>query len=149
MSDDTPTKMGRPRGPNSKGPDEIDAEMVKRLAGIDCTIKEIADIIGTTPETISDYFAEQVRSGRANGAMSLRRKQFERAMDGNIGMLIWLGKQRLGQRDKVALTGEDGGAVEVNVHEARDLLARKLAAMSERAMHVPDAEMPSAPRLPS
>lgn len=33
--------------------------------------------------------------------MSLKRKQWEMAMNGNITMLIWLGKQNLGQTDKV------------------------------------------------
>ena len=31
--------------------------------------------------------------------MSLRRKQKEVAMNGSVPMLIWLGKQHLGQRD--------------------------------------------------
>jgi hypothetical protein len=31
--------------------------------------------------------------------MSLKRKQFDMAMKGNVTMLIWLGKQTLGQRD--------------------------------------------------
>ena len=33
--------------------------------------------------------------------MSLRRKQYEVAMSGNTSMLIWLGKNILGQRDHV------------------------------------------------
>jgi hypothetical protein len=31
--------------------------------------------------------------------MSLKRKQYEVAMSGNVSMLIWLGKNILGQRD--------------------------------------------------
>ena len=31
--------------------------------------------------------------------IELREKQWEVAMDGNVQMLIWLGKQYLGQRD--------------------------------------------------
>ena len=31
--------------------------------------------------------------------IDLRKKQWEVAMDGNVQMLIWLGKQYLGQRD--------------------------------------------------
>tara|TARA_Y100001963_G_C6497774_1_gene316461 strand:- start:167 stop:364 length:198 start_codon:yes stop_codon:yes gene_type:complete len=31
--------------------------------------------------------------------IELRKKQWEVAMDGNVQMLIWLGKQYLGQRD--------------------------------------------------
>jgi hypothetical protein len=33
--------------------------------------------------------------------MKLRRRQIRAALDGNITMLIWLGKQYLGQRDQV------------------------------------------------
>ena len=32
--------------------------------------------------------------------IALRKKQIEMAMDGNVQMLIWLGKQYLGQQDK-------------------------------------------------
>ena len=32
--------------------------------------------------------------------VSIKRKQFELAMQGNVQMLIWLGKQHLGQKDK-------------------------------------------------
>ena len=31
--------------------------------------------------------------------IDLRKKKWEVAMDGNVQMLIWLGKQYLGQRD--------------------------------------------------
>ena len=33
--------------------------------------------------------------------MSLRRAQYQKALDGNPTMLIWLGKQILGQRERV------------------------------------------------
>jgi hypothetical protein len=35
------------------------------------------------------------------GRVALRSKQFELALAGNPTMLIWLGKQVLGQRDKI------------------------------------------------
>ena len=38
--------------------------------------------------------------GTAAFDLSIRRKQAEVAMAGNVTMLIWLGKQRLGQRDR-------------------------------------------------
>jgi hypothetical protein len=42
------------------------------------------------------------------GRMSLRRLQWKKAQEGNTTMLIWLGKQYLGQSDKQELTGKDG-----------------------------------------
>ena len=39
--------------------------------------------------------------------VELRKKQFEMAMDGNVQMLIWLGKQYLGQSDKPSDIKED------------------------------------------
>ena len=39
--------------------------------------------------------------------MSLRRMQFEKAQTGNTTMLIWLGKQMLGQKDKIETSEEN------------------------------------------
>ena len=38
------------------------------------------------------------------GKISLRRAQFEKAIGGNVAMMIWLGKQHLDQRDKIEQT---------------------------------------------
>lgn len=42
-----------------------------------------------------------LKKGRADGRSSLRRMQFQTAEKGNPTMQIWLGKQLLGQRDKI------------------------------------------------
>jgi len=49
----------------------------------------------------------------AMGKMSIRRLQFEKAKEGNTTMLIWLGKQYLGQTDKAdfQMTEETKGYV--------------------------------------
>ena len=46
-------------------------------------------------------FSDAFKKYSANGRMSLRREQYRLAMDGDRTMLIWLGKQYLGQADKV------------------------------------------------
>jgi hypothetical protein len=46
-------------------------------------------------------FTEYFKKHSASGKASLRRKQFQVADGGNVGMLVWLGKQYLGQTDKV------------------------------------------------
>ena len=38
---------------------------------------------------------------------ALRQKQFEMAMDGDVRMLIWLGKQYLGQSEKPEVVTDD------------------------------------------
>lgn len=45
----------------------------------------------------------------------LRAAQYKAAMEGNTTMLIWLGKQRLGQSDKNELTGKDGERIVIEV----------------------------------
>lgn len=84
---------GRPRK-------DVDPALVERLARIDCTTTEIAAVTGCSTDTLDRRFADVIRRGRELGKRSLRRKQYDLAMKGNVTLLIWLGKQRLGQADK-------------------------------------------------
>lgn len=79
---------------------DIDPEQVRKLAAIGCTHEEIASVVGCSQDTIARRFLEDVEYGRSQGKSSLRRKQWEMAMNGNVTMLVWLGKQYLGQSDK-------------------------------------------------
>lgn len=79
---------------------DIDPEQVRKLAAIGCTHEEIASVVGCSQDTIARRFLEDVEYGRSQGKSSLRRKQWEMAMSGNVTMLVWLGKQYLGQSDK-------------------------------------------------
>jgi len=87
----------------------INWEEVDKLIALQCTRDEIASFIGVDETTLKDairrehgldfpsYFALKRGAGKA----SLRRRQFESALEGNATMLIWLGKQWLGQTDKI------------------------------------------------
>ena len=83
---------------------DIDAKQVELLAGCGCTVEEIAAKLDCTRETIYARFSDSLKKGRAVGKSSLRGKQFEMAMRGNVPMLIWLGKQMLNQRDQLDLS---------------------------------------------
>lgn len=85
--------MGRPLK-------QIDPAQVEKLAALHCTLEEIGTIVGCSVDTLSRRFADAIEKGRAHGKASLKRRQYELAMAGNATMLIWLGKQHLGQRDK-------------------------------------------------
>ena len=78
---------------------EIDEELLYKLALIHCTMIEMADIVGVSQDTLKRRYADIINKGKAEGKMRLRRKQVEVAMSGNHTMLIWLGKQMLGQRE--------------------------------------------------
>lgn len=88
---------GRPRK-------ELDEKLLEELASIGCTTPEMATILDVSEDTLERNFAGILKKGRANLDMSLRRKQVNVANTGNVTMLIWLGKQRLGQTDKVETT---------------------------------------------
>ena len=89
---------------------EIDLKLVYRLALIQCTDEEIAAVLGVSGDVLTDRkkndpaFMEALRGGKANGRRALRRKQWQRAMNGSDTMLIWLGKNLMGQTDKVEST---------------------------------------------
>jgi predicted transcriptional regulator len=86
--------MARPRT-------EIDLRLVQSLARIGCTHAEIGTIAGVSEQTIRRRCRKEVDAGYDEMRMSLRRWQYEKAKEGNVAMLIWLGKQHLGQRDKI------------------------------------------------
>ncbi len=93
--------MARPRK-------RIDAAQVRRLASIGCTTNDIAYVVDCSKDTLERRYAAAIEKGRAEGRTSLRRKQFALAMKGNGTMLVWLGKNLLGQRDRADVTSGEG-----------------------------------------
>lgn len=95
---------------------KIDYQTVEKLASIQCTQEEISNFLGISTRTLQkdEEFLRIYKKGLDNGKMSLRRWQYKKAQDGNVSMLIWLGKQYLGQTDKVE---------NKDTHEIEDLSA--------------------------
>jgi len=98
---------------------EFDLEQVERLAMLQCTYEELAaffdcsvDTIGRRMEDDPDFCGAYKR-GLEKGKMSLRRYQWRAAESGNVTMLIWLGKQHLGQTDKQDI--KHSGEVDIEV----------------------------------
>lgn len=87
---------------------KLDVDQVEKLARIGCTDKEIALLAGISESTLRRRCREALSRGRASLAKSLRRKQLELARKGSVPMLIWLGKQYLGQTDRQEVV-ERGG----------------------------------------
>lgn len=111
--------MSRPRK-------EIDWQDAEKLCVLQCTGEEIAQFIGVSTDTLSRRctevhgvsFAEWIGQKREVGRVSLRRAQWKTAVEkNNPTMLIWLGKQYLGQSDKNShqVSGPDGKPIETKV----------------------------------
>ena len=107
------SKVGRPKA-------EFDLSEVEKLASYHCEDQEIAAFLGVSAKTIQrrkqddPAFLSAIEKGRDKGKLSLRRWQFDAAKKGNITMLIWLGKQYLGQSDKADWT-KDGKPFEFTI----------------------------------
>lgn len=84
---------------------EIDYSTVEKLANIQCTQEEIANFLNISVRTLQrdEEFCRIYKKGQDNGKMSLRRMQFKLA-EKNTAMAIWLGKQYLGQTEKIEQT---------------------------------------------
>lgn len=77
----------------------IDGVLVEKMASWGCKTNEIADWFNCSPETISGRFSVELLKGRTNLKTNLRQWQISVAQAKNVTMLIWLGKQLLGQQD--------------------------------------------------
>jgi hypothetical protein len=91
----------------------IDPIQLEQLASLQCTQPEIAAFFGVSLQAVEKQlakpeFREPYEKGLKTGLISLRRAQMQAALAGNATMLIWLGKQLLGQSDKL----QHAGAVE-------------------------------------
>ena len=81
---------------------KLDYSLIERLAYIQCTQEEIAEIVQVSVRTLQrdDEFCRVYKKAHETGKSSLRRFQWKAAEKGNPTMLIWLGKQYLGQEEK-------------------------------------------------
>ena len=107
------------RGPK---PVQIDWVQFDKLCHIQCTIREIAAWFDCSVDTIErrveqthgKKFAEYYSEKKEKGLISLRRLQYQAAEKGSNVMLIWLGKQYLGQKDRHE-TEITGDAIKISI----------------------------------
>ena len=72
---------------------------VQKLAEIGCKDSEIALWFGITEDTLRYNFSTELMKGRESLKHSLRQAQIRLALSGNATLLIWLGKNILGQQE--------------------------------------------------
>lgn len=111
---------------------KIDWSKVDKMLEAGCTGTECAASLGIHEDTLYNACEREHKTGfsayraqkRAAGDVLLRVAQFKKALGGETSMQIWLGKNRLGQSDKVEtsfpgvskvefeLVGKDNGSNE-------------------------------------
>lgn len=84
----------------------IPPDEVELMASIGCTDREIATYFGLAETTFRSNFSDYLINGRQQLKTSLRRAQLQTALSGNATLLIWLGKQILGQQENPSTSDE-------------------------------------------
>jgi hypothetical protein len=98
----TTAKGGRPLT-------ELNDDKLEAMCKIFATGEECAGVLGIDYDTLNRRLKEEGHGGftdwykkhSSHGKVSLRRAQMKLALEGNATMLIWEGKQFLGQSDKI------------------------------------------------
>ena len=96
--------IGKPKG---RPPKPVDENIIFELARLMCTTKEIAGILRISHDTVERRYKDVLEEGRSDAKVGLRREQFRKAMEGNVQMLIFLGKQYLNQSDVIVNKDEN------------------------------------------
>lgn len=78
----------------------LDEERIGQMAFDGCKNSEIAHCLGCDDETLKNNYSPILDKKRAERKAALRAKQTERALKGDIPMLIFLGKNELEQTDR-------------------------------------------------
>lgn len=110
-----------------------DYAMLEAIAGLFPTDEEIAVRLGCSVRTVrtlkkeDDEYIRIINEQQQNAKMKLRQLQFQQAMNGNTTMLIFLGKQKLGQADTVKHQGDPESPVETKSQTTLDLTPKQMA----------------------
>ena len=82
----------------------IDPKQIQKLASLGCTNKEKSEFFGCSADLLEKSYSEFLTKGRAEQKIRLRQLQWKSAEKGNVSMQIFLGKNMLGQQDKIEQT---------------------------------------------
>ena len=79
----------------------IDTKQLQKLAKFGCTNIEMADFFVCSPDLLEKSYSEFLTKGSSEMKMRLRQLQWKSDEKGNVTMQIFLGKNILGQQDKI------------------------------------------------
>ena len=84
------------RGTNKK---TIPPDEVYKLASLGCSVTEMSEWFQVSQSTLKYNFGDYIKKGKEDIKNKLRDAQMKLALSGNATMLIWLGKNMLGQEE--------------------------------------------------
>lgn len=95
-------KLGRPEK-------DMDWKLLDSVLQYGASLIDCSELLELSEDTIQRKikdahgvtFSQYRESKKSKIRMKLRQKQYDVAMQGNVAMLIWLGKNELGQTDKL------------------------------------------------
>jgi len=121
-------------------------QAVQLLAQAGTPDTEIARLLGIEVKALKAEAGAALELGNTQHRVKLRLAQYRAAMVGDRTLLVWLGKQSLGQMDRAAteITGRDGKPIEMQeaASDVRSKLTRLLAQV-QSAEVIPPALMPA------
>lgn len=92
----TIVKTGRVVGRNKV---VIDPSDVQRLAELHVPVADMARFFGVPVDTLTYNFKDVIDISKELTKQRLRKKQIDLALEGNVTLLIWLGKNLLNQQE--------------------------------------------------
>jgi hypothetical protein len=118
----------------------IDWAIFDQLCQIQTTLAELASWFDCSDDTIENAvkehsgmrFSEYFKLKAGKGKASLRRRQFQKALEGNPTMMIWLGKQYLGQTDQAVITARNGDLKDVDTQTLEDYVENERRLKGDR-----------------
>jgi len=128
----------------------IDWKKVDDLLLSGCTGTEVAAYLGCHPDTLyirveKEYgmaFSAYLAEKRSKGESLLRAHQYAKALGytekGDNTLLIWLGKQRLSQREPESINAALVAEADIKRHEA--LMAQIVSLQEERARSISESK---------
>ena len=95
-------------------PTEENRALVRALAKYGVRQREIAVQIGVSTGTLIKYYSAELDAGMAEAAEGLAKTAYQMAMDGDVRMMIFLLKTRLGYKEttRVECSGPDGAPIQ-------------------------------------
>ena len=115
---------------------QLDISKAEIFGQFRATYDTIADYFGCSYDTVrrtmqdeTSEFCKAYKKGYANTKMRLSEIQVKKALEGNITMLIWLGKQHLGQSDKTEIDHTSKGeqiVLNITSKEDKETIERSL-----------------------
>jgi len=115
--------------------------MLERLATRQASNRELAEVLGIAESSLrallrrDPNFRADLERARELGKAQLRCRQWDVAMSGDVTMLLWLGRQYLGQSDQSCVEFDEAGG---GSRERLGILLEELAKRTgDRAMLAP------------